>query len=195
MRTQQNHTSPIPRSASDLALASNKHAVVLALVCNSAASGKGSQHNFLDLGTLSPKGQKPGALWGRKRYHQERRQAKVHLGELRIHKGRSPRNRQYSSTTADSSSRPLFMSAVWRVPLWIISAKCSAELCPNTWQTSLNRDDVSRGFLMECQSIEALWSLVACSILCAVSRVTASDFMCSSSCLLSTNKHTDGSRL
>ncbi len=89
VRTQQNHTSPIPRSASDLALASNKHVVVLALVCHSAASGKGSQHNFLDLGTLSPKGQKPGALWGRKRYHQERSQVKVHLGELRIHKGRS----------------------------------------------------------------------------------------------------------
>ncbi len=89
MRTQQNHTSPILRSASDLALASNKHAVVLALVCHSAASGKGSQHKFLDLGTLSPKGQKPGALWGRKRYHQERSQAKVHLGELRIHMGRS----------------------------------------------------------------------------------------------------------
>ncbi len=37
------------------------------------------------------------------------------------------------------------MSAVWRVPLWILSAKCSAELCPRTWQTSLNRDDVTRG--------------------------------------------------
>lgn len=51
-----NQTSPIPKSASDLEIASNKHAVVLALVCHSATSGKGTEHKFLHLGTLSPNG-------------------------------------------------------------------------------------------------------------------------------------------
>ncbi len=52
----QSQSSPIPRSSSDLALASNKHAVVLALVCHSAASGKGSP--VADLG-VGPEGHRP----------------------------------------------------------------------------------------------------------------------------------------
>ena len=95
--------------------------------------------------------------------------------------------RQYSWMATGSNARPLFIDAVWATPFFIRAARRSAELWPRTWQISLKREDVILFFLTRCHSTETFCSLVATSILLAISKLVSRDCRCSCCWRMHTN--------